>query len=139
MGKDERTWWRARTDYIAGRGSMAQVAERYGVGISALKRRAAAEMWVEQRAKMALDVTAAVLGNAQKAEIEIEQSRQERLSRIWDNLIGQLERCVIDQEASESVDRQGLKSLVSIFRELQAVQFPETDKRRIIIIDDILE
>ena len=40
-GIDARKWWRARSDYIAGHGSMAEVAERHGLGLSALKRRAA--------------------------------------------------------------------------------------------------
>lgn len=117
---------------------MADVAERYALGLSALKRRAKAESWVDKRAKMALDVTASVLERAREAEIENEQERQMRLARIWDHLVGQLERCVIEQIESDSPDRAGLRALVSILRELQGVQIPVSSAAgRVIIIDDI--
>lgn len=138
MGMDARTWWRARTDYIAGRGSMAEVAERHGLGLSALKRRAASEAWVQERAKMALDVTAKALNRVAENEIEGAQSRQVRLGRIWDRLLTQLERCVIEQEEAGAPDRQGLRSMVSILRELQGVEIPSSvSDVRMMIIDDI--
>lgn len=137
-GIDARKWWRARSDYIAGHGSMAEVAERHGLGLSALKRRAASESWVQARAKMALDVTAKALDRAMETEIESVQSRHIRLCRIWDRLLSQLEKCVMEQEESGSPDRQGLRSLVSILRELQGLEIPSPAADvRVTIIDDI--
>lgn len=137
-GIDARKWWRARSDYIAGHGSMAEVAERHGLGLSALKRRAASESWVQARAKMALDVTAKALDSVMETEIESVQSRHIRLCRIWDRLLSQLEKCVMEQEESGSPDRQGLRSLVSILRELQGLEIPlPAADVRVTIIDDI--
>lgn len=138
-GIDERKWWRARSDYIAGHGSMAEVAERHGLGLSALKRRAAAEGWVDQRAKMALDVTARALDRVRECEVDSAVARTTRLLRIWDMLVCQLERCVAEQDESGSPDRQGLRALVSILRDLQGVQIPlpQDGVSRVVIIDDI--
>ena len=137
-GIDARKWWRARSDYIAGHGSMAEVAERHGLGLSALKRRAASESWVQARAKMALDVTAKALDSVMETEIESVQTRHIRLCRIWDRLLSQLEKCVMEQEESGSPDRQGLRSLVSILRELQGLEIPlPAADVRVTIIDDI--
>lgn len=138
-GIDARKWWRARSDYVAGHGSMAEVAERHGLGLSALKRRAAAEGWVDQRAKMALDVTARALDRVRDCEVDSAIARMTRLLRIWDMLVCQLERCVAEQDESGSPDRQGLRALVSILRDLQGVQIPlpQDGVSRVVIIDDI--
>jgi len=43
------TWGRIRKDYLAGRGTLAQLAKQYGVGERTLKAKASAEGWAAAR------------------------------------------------------------------------------------------
>jgi len=42
-------WVIIRADYVSGGGSFRVLAEKYGISIDAIKRKAAAEKWSEER------------------------------------------------------------------------------------------
>ena len=136
-------WNKIRRDYIAGKGSYRALAEKYGVPLKNLARRAKAEGWPElreqSRHKAATRTAEAVAEESSRVDV--------RIYRIADKLMDKLEQAVeeldmdtvvVEQTLQEGknktttkrktleerqgpIDRAGMQQLTGILRELKAI------------------
>ncbi len=87
-------WLTIRSDYINGGGSYRKLAEKYGVSIDAIKRKAAAEKWKDERTEhtqvvhqKAQEKAADALSDEVAAKIRI----RVRLLQVGENWLNNLE------------------------------------------------
>jgi replicative superfamily II helicase len=55
VAHSKKTWAKALGDYTGGKGSLDEIAERYGINPGHLRRRAAREKWTEKRDAIAAE------------------------------------------------------------------------------------
>ena len=85
-------WERARADYVTGKETYAQIAERYGVTKSAVGKRATGEGWARQRSKWRKGVADKVIAKKGTRAVE----RLSDLIDAVDNMMAQLKEITED-------------------------------------------
>ena len=103
MGID---WLKIRNEYIAGGGSYRALAEKYEVSLDAVKRRASAEGWKNERTKTAPKIHQKTARKVVERTSDKAADRIVRLLSIGDRLAD-----CLDQAAGE-LDRQTAKRTV---------------------------
>ena len=111
---NEAKWQLIKSSYIAGHGSLRQLAKQYSVSESTTMKRAAREHW-----------TASARLNRSKVESEVTATMQQRaagfVSRMADQSDSFLAKVAESGELLEPTDRQGLKQLTSALKDVSAV------------------
>lgn len=132
--KDIALWAEVRADFLATGMSYKKLAEKHGVSISTLKKRAASEKWAEAKAEIDAKSfgTGGVTGTEPEpddgsmvlvpTEAEIIDLKRERLERFHQATDAMMDR-IIDALASEEViSPYSLKLLASALRDLREMQ-----------------
>ena len=88
-------WERARADYVTGKETYAQIAERYGVTKSAVGKRATGEGWARQRSKWRKGVADKVIAKKGTRAVE----RLSDLVEAVDNMMAALKQITEDPRA----------------------------------------
>ena len=135
LAKDMALWATIRADYLATGMSYKKLADKHGVSISTLKKRAASEKWAEAKAEIdakTMGGTGGVTGTEPEpddgsmvlvpTDAEIIDLKRERLERFHQATDAMMDR-IIDALASEEViSPYSLKLLASALRDLREMQ-----------------
>lgn len=113
--------WRAiKAEYIAGGVSYRQLAEKYGVSFSTLRRIAAKEKWTDYRdkAKAKADTKFAELMGEKQAK------RSAKIMDVADKLLDKISETI---DAMDVVDSQSLKHFTSALKDLKDIKGIKSD------------
>ena len=132
--RDDELWATVRADYLATGLSYKKLAEKHGVSISTLKKRAANEEWTKAKDRIDAEFygtdgdsgTESEPGTGSEALvptdaeiIDIKRDRLERFNQATDAMMGR----IIDALASDEViSAYSLKLLASALRDLREMQ-----------------
>ena len=87
-------WVIIRADYVSGGGSFRVLAEKYGISIDAIKRKAAAEKWSEERTITAPKIHQKTVRLVVQQKAEQNADRLTRILSLNDALLSKAERGV---------------------------------------------
>lgn len=128
LAKDMALWATIRADYLATGMSYKKLADKHGVSLSTLKKRAAAEHWSRAREQVdaGIDGTGTVDGTGTEIAVpEIVtaiEDKRDRMARFMQASDAMMDR-IIDALASEEViSPYSLKLLASALRDLREMQ-----------------
>lgn len=99
-------WLKIKNEYICGGGSYRKLAEKYGVSVSAIKRRAAAGKWTANRARTEPQVHQKTVQKVIERTANQEADRIVRMLAVSDKLLDKLNQAV------DELDRQTAKRVV---------------------------
>ena len=122
--KTPEQWARIKEDFIATGQSYKQLADKYGVGHSTLKRRAAAEKWADARAMVAdaviLEPADTDTGTDTAGDlsiiVDLKRERYEKFMEITDAMMDRIEEALTSKEV---ISPYSLKLLASALRDLR--------------------
>ena len=125
--KPAAQWERIRDDFIATGQSYRELAEKYGVGLSTLKRRAAAEKWTTARAVVAdaviLEPAETGISTDTDGELSIitdlKRERYQKFMEITDAMMDRIQDALTSPEV---ISPYSLKLLASALRDLREMQ-----------------
>lgn len=119
-------WLKIKAEYISGCGSMRELAEKYGVSIDAVKRRAASEKWSNERTKTAPKIHQKTVRKVVERTADREADRIARLLAVSDVLLAKAERAALE-----------LGEIYTVKRKETRVEVGEDDKP--VVIDETTE
>ena len=127
-------WTSIRADYVSGGGSFRVLAEKYGVSIDTIKKRAASEKWSLERTKVAPKLHQKTVRKVVERVADEKADRITRLLSIGDTLAAKLE------QAAAELD----KTLAKHKRKTKTVEYGDEDARgkptkEVIVEEEILE
>lgn len=123
-------WIKIKNEYINTSISQRKLAEKYGISVSTLTKRANKEKWQQTKETQCNKIETKV---QQKTADKIVKSEVDRIANILalgdklsakiDKAIGQLETVLVDGEEVETgiVDVRGLRSLVQSVKDLKDI------------------
>lgn len=123
-------WIKIKNEYINTSISQRKLAEKYGISVSTLTKRANKEKWQQEKETQCNKIETKV---QQKTADKIVKSEVDRIANILalgdklsakiDKAIGQLETVLVDGEEVETgiVDVRGLRSLVQSVKDLKDI------------------
>lgn len=94
-------WLSIKNDYINGLGSYRKLAERYGVSVDAVKKRAAAEQWKKERTNYAPKLHQKVQERTAEIIAEKEANRVSRLLSLSDQLADRVEQAIQELDRTQ--------------------------------------
>ena len=123
-------WIKIKNEYINTGISQRKLAEKYGISVSTLTKRANKEKWQQAKETQCKKIETAL---QQKTADKIVKSEVDRIANILalgdklsakiDKAIGQLETAIVDGEEVDTgiVDVRGLRSLVQSVKDLKEI------------------
>lgn len=115
-------WMAIKTEYVTTRTSMRALAEKFGVSVDAIKRKAAAEKWTEERTKLTPKIHQKTVQAVVRKTVTQEANRIVSLLAIGEKLAHR-----VDQAAEKDIDSRDLQRLTVALRNLYAVMQPPKD------------
>lgn len=140
-------WIKIKNEYINTSISQRKLAEKYGISVSTLTKRANKEKWQQEKETQCNKIETKV---QQKTADKIVKSEVDRIANILalgdklsakiDKAIGQLETVLVDGEEVETgiVDVRGLRSLVQSVKDLKDIVRTDDNGDEIRKLDAIL-
>lgn len=89
-------WLKLKAEYLAGRGTMSELAQKYGVSLSAVKRRSVKENWIANRTETVRELNRKTVQKVVEKTAEKESDRIARVLSAGDALLGKLERAAAE-------------------------------------------
>ena len=125
--KTPEQWARIKKDFVATGQSYKQLADKYGIGLSTIKRRAAAEKWMDARRSVAAEVIPILEETGTDTEaVEdtavIVELKRERLSKFMEITDAMMDRISAALTSPEVISPYSLKLLASALRDLREMQ-----------------
>lgn len=125
--KTAKQWERIKEDYLATGQSYRQLADKYGVGHSTIKRRAAAEKWAEARESIIVDVIPEQADTGTDTDtagdlsiiVDLKRERFEKFMEITDAMMDRIQDALTSPEV---ISPYSLKLLASALRDLREMQ-----------------
>ena len=108
-------WKKIKTEYITTDTSYRKLAQKYGVNVTNIAKKASSENWVEQRKQYANETQTKTL---QKI-IQHEATRAAKIHSVADKLLLKIEAMV---ESDEPLDTKGIRSLTAAVKDLKEIQ-----------------
>lgn len=102
-------WLAIRNDYINGGGSYRKLAEKYGISIDAIKRKAAAEKWKDARTEHTQNIHQKVQEETADIVAKNEADRVKRLLSISDKMIDKIEKAVEELDLAQVTNKTKTK------------------------------
>ena len=140
-------WIKIKNEYINTSISQRKLAEKYGISVSTLTKRANKEKWQQEKETQCNKIETKV---QQKTADKIVKSEVDRIANILalgdklsakiDKAIGQLETAIVDGEEVDTgiVDVRGLRSLVQSVKDLKDIVRTDDNGDEIRKLDTIL-
>ena len=134
MARDKALWARIRADFLATGTSYPELAKKYGVSLSAVKRYASQEHWSIERDAMDAQLCAELEPNrTEPAEpnrtdeptptdgelMELKRDRLEKFMNITDGMMDRIQSAI---ESPDVITPYALKLLASALRDLREMQ-----------------
>lgn len=89
-------WLKIKSEYLAGCGSMRELAQKYGVSESSIRHKSASEGWKTDRANTAQALHKKTVQKIVQKTAEKESDRISRVLSAGDALLGKLERAAAE-------------------------------------------
>ena len=113
-------WEKIKYDYITGSDSYRMLAEKYGVSIDAIKRKAAAQGWTAERTKTTAEIHQNALAKVVERTSDLEADRVTTLMRIGEKAARFLEKRldVLIAVGAKAYEVKAIMETVKLIREV---------------------
>lgn len=108
-------WQAIKTEYITTDTSYRKLAQKYGVNITNIAKKASAEGWVDERKQYASKTQAKTLDKISRQEA----SRAARIHSVADKLLLQIEAMV---SREKPLDEKAIRTLTAAVKDLKEIQ-----------------
>ena len=108
-------WQAIKTEYITTDTSYRKLAQKYGVNVTNIAKKASAENWVEQRKQYVTKKQSKTLEKISQQEA----NRAARIHSVADKLLNKIEAMV---ESEEPLDTKGIRALTAAVKDLKEIQ-----------------
>ena len=108
-------WKAIKTEYITTDTSYRKLAQKYGVNVTNIAKKASAENWVEQRKQYATKMQAKTLEKISQQEAD----RAAKIHSVADKLLNKIEALV---ESGRPLDTKGIRALTAAVKDLKEIQ-----------------
>ena len=108
-------WQAIKTEYITTDTSYRKLAQKYGVNVTNIAKKASAENWVEQRKQYATKKQSKTLEKISNQEA----NRAAKIHSVADKLLAKIEAMV---ESEEPLDTKGIRALTAAVKDLKEIQ-----------------
>ena len=105
----------AQTEYITTDTSYRKLAQKYGVNVTNIAKKASSEGWVEQRKQYANETQLKTLAKISQQEA----NRAAKIHSVADKLLLKIEAMV---ESGEPLDTKGIRALTAAVKDLKDIQ-----------------
>ena len=116
-------WQAIKTEYITTETSYRKLAQKYGVNVTNIAKKASSESWVEQRKQYATETQSKTLAKISQQEA----NRAARIHSVADKLLNKIEAMV---DAEQPLDTKGIRALTAAVKDLKEIQSVRTDLDR---------
>ena len=113
-------WQAIKTEYITTDTSYRKLAQKYGVNVTNIAKKASAESWVEQRKQYANETQSKTLEKISQQEA----NRAVKIHSVADKLLLKIEAMV---ESGQPLDTKGIRALTAAVKDLKEIQSVRTD------------
>ena len=113
-------WQAIKTEYITTDTSYRKLAQKYGVNVTNIAKKASAESWVEQRKQYANETQSKTLEKISQQEA----NRAAKIHSVADKLLLKIEAMV---ESGQPLDTKGIRALTAAVKDLKEIQSVRTD------------
>ena len=108
-------WQAIKTEYITTDTSYRKLAQKYGINVTNIAKRASAENWVEERKQYANKTQAKTLEKISQQEA----NRAAKIHSVADKLLLKIEAMV---ESEKPLDTKGIRALTAAVKDLKEIQ-----------------
>ena len=108
-------WQAIKTEYITTDTSYRKLAQKYGVNVTNIAKKASSEGWVEQRKQYANETQSKTLAKISQQEA----NRAAKIHSVADKLLLKIEAMV---ESGEPLDTKGIRALTAAVKDLKEIQ-----------------
>ena len=112
-------WQAIKTEYITTQTSYRKLAQKYGVNVTNIAKKASAEGWVEQRKQYAIETQTKTLEKISQQEA----NRAAKIHSVADKLLNKIEAMV----DSEKLDTKAIRALTAAVKDLKEIQSIKSD------------
>ena len=110
-------WQAIKTEYITTQTSYRKLAQKHGVNVTNIAKKASAEGWVEQRNQYANETQAETL----KKISQQEANRAARIHTVADKLLNKIE-AMVDAVEPEDIPAKAIRALTAAVKDLKEIQ-----------------
>lgn len=108
-------WKEIKTEYITTDTSYRKLAQKHGVNVTNIAKKASAEGWVEQRKQYTTTTQAKTLAKISQQEA----ARAAKIHNVADKLLLKIEAMV---ESGRPLDTKGIRALTAAVKDLKEIQ-----------------
>ena len=108
-------WQAIKTEYITTDTSYRKLAQKYGVNVTNIAKKASAESWVKQRKQYASETQSKTIEKISKQEV----NRAARIHTVADKLLNKIEAMV---DRPELLNEKAIRSLTAAVKDLKEIQ-----------------
>ena len=108
-------WQAIKTEYITTDTSYRKLAQKYGVNVTNIAKKASSEGWVEQRKQYANETQLKTLAKISQQEA----NRAAKIHSVADKLLQKIEAMV---DSDEPLDTKGIRALTAAVKDLKEIQ-----------------
>lgn len=113
-------WQKIKTEYITTSTSYRKLAQKYGVNVTNIAKKASSEGWVEQRNQYANDTQAKTIAKISQQEA----NRAARIHSVADKLLSKVEAIV---DGTNLLDYKSIRALTAAVKDLREIQGVRTE------------
>ena len=108
-------WQAIKTEYITTDTSYRKLAQKYGVNVTNIAKKASVEGWVEQRKQYANETQSKTLAKISQQEAD----RAAKIHSVADKLLLKIEAMV---DSGRPLDTKGIRALTAAVKDLKEIQ-----------------
>lgn len=112
-------WNQIKAEYVAGGTSYRKLADKYGVSLRNLQRKAAKESWVDLRQQTVDKAAAKIIESVSSQQARRYQRLQDVTDKLLDKLEGIVESVVLEEMA---IDKYTLKQITGALKDIKDIQ-----------------
>lgn len=112
-------WNKIKAEYVAGGTSYRKLADKYGVSLRNLQRKAAKESWVDLRQQTVDKAAAKIIESVSSQQARRYQRLQDVTDKLLDKLEGIVESVVLEEMA---IDKYTLKQITGALKDIKDIQ-----------------
>ena len=113
-------WQAIKTEYITTDTSYRKLAQKYGVNVTNIAKKASSEGWVEQRKQYANETQLKTLAKISQQEA----NRAAKIHSVADKLLLKIEAMV---DSDEPLDTKGIRALTAAVKDLKEIHSVRSD------------
>ena len=113
-------WQAIKTEYITTDTSYRKLAQKFGVNVTNIAKKASAESWVKQRKQYASETQSKTIEKISKQEA----NRAARIHTVADKLLNKIEAMV---DRPELLNEKAIRSLTAAVKDLKEIQSIKSD------------